>query len=127
VRKLLLAVVVAGVTLAPGCGRSRPTLAGGKPVGHWVRALKDPDPRVRKKAALKLGNVGPGDARALPALVGALKDPDARVRREAIRALLKFGPAAREALPALAEARSDPDPQARAEAAVVLEKLGGSR
>ena len=72
-------LVLAG--LAAGCNRAQPTLAGGKPVTHWTTAIRDPDPKVRKEAAAKLGNVGPADPSALPALMGALKDPAAMVRR----------------------------------------------
>src|SRR5437588_5142509 len=115
---LLLAVVVSG------CGKAEPTLAGGKPVGYWVQALKDPDARLRKKAAFKLGNVGPADATALPALVEALSDPDAHVRSEAILALVKFGPAAKDARPVLAQLRQrDPSVQVRTQAGKALEKL----
>src|SRR5947209_3679623 len=115
---VLLSMAVAG------CGAARPTLAGGKPVSHWTEALRDPDPRVRKEAAAKLGNVGPADPSALAALTGALKDADAAVRREVILALVKCGPAAREAVPALEELRRhDRDPQVRAYAGRALEKI----
>jgi len=127
VRKVLFTALVAAC-LAGGCGKSPPTTAGGKPVAHWVGALRDPDPRVRKKAARKLGNVGPSDPAALPALVGALKDADPGVRRESVLALLKFGPAGGEAGPALEEAgQKDPDPTVRAYAVRALEKLRGAR
>jgi HEAT repeat protein len=119
---LVLAVLPAG--LVGGCSKTPPTLAGGKPVGHWVQALQDPDARVRKRAAFRLGNVGPADPAAFPALVGALEDRDAGVRREAILALLKFGPAAKEAAGALSEReRHDRDARVRAYAAKALEKL----
>ena len=122
--RLLIAGAVVLALLAAGCREARPTLAGGKPVGHWTAALRDPDARVRKEAAFKLGNVGPADPAALPALTGALKDPDPGVRREAILALLKFGPAAREAAPALAQMRQhDRDAQVRSYAARAVEKL----
>jgi HEAT repeat protein len=99
----LIGLAVLPAALAAGCGPARPTLAGGKPVDHWVRALGGADAKARSNAAFKLGNVGPGDPAALPALLGALRDPDAGVRCQAILALVKFGPAAREAVPILAE------------------------
>jgi HEAT repeat protein len=106
-----------------GCGPARPPDLG-KPVGRRVQALNDPDAKVRKDAVLKLGNVGPGDAAVLGALLGALKDRDAGVRREAILALMKCGPAAREAIPALTEVqRHDRDAQVRAYAAKALDRL----
>src|SRR5439155_16911918 len=92
---LFISLVVSSAALLGGCGKEQPMLAGGKPVSHWVQALQNPDPKVRKQAAFKLGNVGPADPTALPALIEALKDRDAGVRREAILALLKCGPAAR--------------------------------
>ncbi|HEV3256000.1 MAG TPA: HEAT repeat domain-containing protein, partial [Gemmataceae bacterium] len=94
-----LVTVAVLAALLSGCGKPQPTTAGGKPVSYWVEALHDRDARLRKQAAFKLGNVGPADAAALPALIGALKDRDARVRCEAILALVKFGPDAKEAIP----------------------------
>jgi HEAT repeat protein len=112
------------VALAGGCGKERPMLAGGKPVSHWVEALRSPDARLRKQAAFKLGNVGLADPSALPSLVGALQDRDAGVRREAILALLKCGPAAQEAVSALRVLqRHDPDARVRTHAARALEKI----
>jgi HEAT repeat protein len=121
-RMLELALFLA--VCCAGCGKSPPTLAGGKPVRYWIEALQNPDARVRKQAAFKLGNAGPVDADALPALLGALKDREAAVRSEAILALVKFGPAAGEAVPVLTELRlRDPNAQVRRYAAKAIEKL----
>jgi HEAT repeat protein len=110
--------------LLGGCGKSPPVLSGGKPVAYWVRVVQGPDARLRRQAAFKLGNVGPADAAAFPALVEALKDADAGVRREVILALIKFGPAAREVGPALAELRQqDPDERVRTCAARALARI----
>ncbi len=108
-----------------GCGKHPPTMAGGKPVSHWVEELQtSPDTKVRKEAAFKLGNVGPSDPTAFPALVGALKDRDASVRAEVIRSVVKFESGAAEAVPALTELREhDPDPKVRTNAKKALEKL----
>jgi HEAT repeat protein len=107
-----------------GCGKKPPALAGGKPVPYWIETLHNADPRLRKQAAFKLGNVGPADAEALPALIAALKDRDAAVRCEVILALLKCGPAAVEAVPALTDLRQrDPNAQVRRYAAKAIEKL----
>ena len=125
-RRLALLLVLAG--WAGGCRPAPPPLAGGKPIDHWVRALKAPDGRSRKTAVGKLGNVGSTDPAVWPALVEALKDPDAGVRREAILALMKFGPGAREAIPALTEMRQrDPDGQVRTHATLALRKLGDDK
>jgi HEAT repeat protein len=125
---LLFALAIAATVPSAGCGKPKPGLGGGKPAAHWVGALQGPDPKVRKQAALKLGNIGPSDPAALPALIGALKDADAGVRREAILALVKCGPDAREAVGALADLRQrDPDAQVRAYAAQALEKIQGGK
>jgi HEAT repeat protein len=113
--------------LVCGCANSPPTLAGGKPVTHWVEALRGPDAKARRKAADKLGNVGPADPAVLPALMAALRDADPGVRRAAVLALLKCGPAAREAAGALAELRQrDRDAQVRACAARALARVEGA-
>jgi HEAT repeat protein len=121
-RKVFFMTILPGLVL--GCARRQPTLSGGKPVEHWIQALKDPDARVRQEAAFKLGNAGPVDAAVLPALVAALNDPDARVRSEAVLAVVKFGPAAKEAAPALTElGRNDRDPRVRRYCVQALEKI----
>ncbi len=113
--------------LASGCGHTQPALAGGKPVRYWVKALKDPDPKVRKTAVSKLGNVGSTDPTAFPAVCEALKDGDAKVRREAVLALVKFGAAAMEALPTLTQLQHDPDEQVSDYAGKALQKLRQDR
>src|SRR5262245_25707142 len=102
------------LALALGCTPAAPTLAGGKPVAHWLRALHAADPAERREAAEKLGNVGPADPSACPALVEALGDADARVRGAAILGLVRCGPAAKAAVPALEGLKErDPDPGVR--------------
>jgi HEAT repeat protein len=86
-------IVVALLLLsAAGCsGEPRgPILAGGREVKSWVADLNDPQPKVRRVAVLKLGNVGDTDPSAVEALTGALKDKDALVRRDAILAVAKL-------------------------------------
>jgi HEAT repeat protein len=110
--------------IVTGCGKSAPTLAGGKTVDHWVKALSDADAKTRKDAAFKLGNVGPPDPSAFPALLGALKDSDATVRCEVILALMKFGPKAKEAMPTLTDLKqNDADPRVRDYASRAIESL----
>ena len=104
-RITLLAFIV--FYLAGCAGKKEPLTVHGKPVGHWVAELKQPDAKARKKAVAALGQVGKADATAIPALIGALGDKDQRVRNEAVLALLKLGPDAREALPALENAKAD--------------------
>src|SRR5947209_16653523 len=96
-----LFVILLIFILLSGCRSAPPAMAGAK----WAEALRDPDARVRKKAAFTLGNIGPSDAAALPALLEALHDADAGVRCEVILSLLKFGSRGKEAIPLLNEVR----------------------
>lgn len=121
-------MLLIGMTLAlsAGCGPAAPTLAGGKPVSHWVDALHDADPKKREEAVEKLGNVGAADPAAFPALVGALKDPSARVRGAAILRIVKSGPAAKAAVPTLQDLKDhDPDAGVRDYAAKALKNITG--
>ena len=68
-----------------------------------LRALSDPNPRVRTMAALALSGA-PASAEVLGGLERALGDPDSNVREAAARALGAHGPAAARAVPALAAA-----------------------
>lgn len=97
---MVLVMVAAG-----GCAREGPPSAGGKPIDFWIKAVDSPDAAIRRKAALKLGNVGPMHEGALPALLKALKDTDPQVRREAILAVAKFREAGEDAVPALQRIR----------------------
>jgi vesicle coat complex subunit len=119
---LLLTALVA--TASTGCGKSQPTLAGGKPIRYWVEAINDSNPMTRKEAALHLGNVGPTDDAALPALLGAMRDPDPRVRCEVILAVVKFGPDAKQAVDDLTDLKlHDGDAKVRDHASKALAKL----
>jgi HEAT repeat protein len=120
-RRVLLVILLISLS---GCGRARPTMAGGK----WAAAVRDPDAKMRKKAAFTLGNIGPSDPAILPALIGALKDTDAGVRCEAILALLKYGPGAKVAMSELTEVRQkDRDAKVRDYAAQALAKIEGNK
>jgi HEAT repeat protein len=106
-----------------GCGRAQPTMAGTK----WAPALRDPDAKVRRKAAFTLGNIGPSDPAVLPALRAALKDADPEVRCEAILALVRYGPGAHDAVAVLTEVeQSDADAKVRAYAAKARTRLQAS-
>ena len=86
---------------------SEPRLTA-RDVPGFVRALSDPDPRVRTLAALALEREGTAAAPALGALASALKDPDASVREAAARAIGAQGTGAVSAVPALAAACQAP-------------------
>lgn len=121
---LWLGLILSLTLCLAGCAKSPPTLAGGKPVRHWIETLRSPNARLRKQAVFKLGNVGPSHPDTLPVLLGALNDGDAAVRCEAILALLKFGPAAGQAVANLHDLRQrDPSAQVRLYAAKAAEKL----
>jgi HEAT repeat protein len=120
-------IVVAVCLLATvgGCGDVPPPLVvHGKPVDHWVAALRDRDARVRKRAAEALGQAGPADPAVVPALTAAVRDRDAAVRAAAVLCLLRIGPAAREAVPALREvAQGDRDARVRGYAVKALDTI----
>jgi len=56
-------------------------------VGVMVRALADPDEKVRRESALALDRVGPPASAAVPALVAAQRDAVPEVRDAAAQAL----------------------------------------
>ncbi len=123
-RTILLAV------LAAGCGNALtvPTAKffSGQPVAHWLGELRSTSPKARRHAADVLGNVGPTDPAALPALAAALADPDAGVRAAAVLGLSKNGPAAADALPAVRRVlATDPSPLVRRYAQIAVEQIGG--
>jgi HEAT repeat protein len=118
----LAALALAGCTSHGG-----PTMAHGKPVEQWLQALREPDAKVRKRAADVLGNVGAVDPAVVPALATAVQDRDRNVREAAAVALLKMGPAARDAAAALNTASRDSDPRVRTVAIRALEGLKASR
>ena len=124
-----LMMMMLGVLLF-GCGRSdgpSKKYFSGEPVDHWLEAARKPDPKVRRKAAEVLGNVGPIDARAVPALIEAVKDKDAKVRDAAVLSLSKIGAPAASAEAALEEATKDRDQAVRTHAAAALERIRGSK
>jgi HEAT repeat protein len=89
-----------------------------------VRALHDPDARLRRRAAEALGNVGVADPAVIPALAEAVRDRDPAVRGAAVLCLLRIGPGARAAVPALEEAaHKDRDRRVRTYATRALEKI----
>jgi len=108
--------------LLSGCAKAPDTDAR---VRHWIETLRQPDAKMRKEAAFKLGNLGLTDpATVVPALTAALKDVEAGVRCEAILALVKCGPRAKEAIPELTEAQlKDRDAKVRDYAAKALKRL----
>jgi hypothetical protein len=101
-----------------------------------AQALHDPDPRMRRDAAVALDVLGGGwwhfpdgspklDLRpALPALLGALEDPDPSVRAWAAQDLSDMGAAAATAVAPLRGLLSRPDAESRGSACRALGHLG---
>jgi HEAT repeat protein len=95
-------------------------MAGSK----WAETLHHPDRKLRRKAAFTLGNIGPSDPVALPALLEALGDKDAGVRCEVILALLKCGRESEETIPAITKLeQQDADLKVRRYALQALQSL----
>ncbi|NQT14354.1 MAG: HEAT repeat domain-containing protein, partial [Planctomycetes bacterium] len=78
-----------------------------KPVGHWVGALKDDNPHIRRRAAEILSALAGLPRDSIPSLVEAMKDPNAPVRRWSARALGNLGTDAGPAVPPLVDAIDD--------------------
>jgi HEAT repeat protein len=122
-----LAWILFGAAMFIGCGKSDPPLADGRPISHWIQAVKDPNEKLRLEAIAKLGNVGNTDPEVLPILIAALKDRDLKVRCEAILALVKYGPGADAAIAPLAAIQSlDSNPKVREYAAKAVQKLSAA-
>ena len=127
-RRIILASMLSALAL--GCSRTdvpKEKYFDGEPVDHWLEGIKSPDAKIRKKAADVLGNVGPVDPRAVPALIAAVKDKDAKVRDAAVLGLSKIGAPASAGESALEEATKDKDPTVRSHAASALARVRGSK
>ena len=72
-----------------------------------VHDLKDPDSRIRQRAVVQLGDLGPAAKPAVGAMIIALEDQDRDIRELAALALGELGPEAKDAVPALAERLND--------------------
>jgi HEAT repeat protein len=104
------------VLVIAGCSANErgPILAGGREVKSWLADLHSPQPQVRRKAVLKLGNVGDTDPAAAHGLAAALRDSDAIVRRDAVSAIAKLTHPDAEIVAALRMMKDrDPDPRVR--------------
>lgn len=84
-------------------------------------ALRDPDCRVRHKAAVTLEFIGTEAEAAVPNLIAALSDEDDFVREWAAHALGAIGATAADAVPALTEALLDEEPCVRQAACEALQ------
>ncbi len=89
------------------------------------KTLNDPDPEVKRYAALAMSNIG-GQAAvdALPILVETLRNGEPNLKQSAAVALHNIGKAAAPAVPDLVKALQDPDPDLRKNAALALGGIG---
>jgi hypothetical protein len=90
-----------------------------------IGALHDRDAMVRARAADAIGDIGPGAAAAVPALIPLLR-PREEARAMACLALSRIGPPAHSALPALMPLLSDPDPYVAKLARMAVASIGGA-
>lgn len=107
-------------------------------VAALAGALRDPDPRMRRDAAVALDVLGGGwwhfpdggpklDLRpALPALLAALQDPDPSVRAWVAQDLSDMGSAAAGAVAPLRAMLNRPDAESRGSACRALGSLGSA-
>ena len=103
-----------------------------------ARALRDPDPQMRRDVAVALDVVGGGwwpfpdggsklDLRpALPALMAALRDSDPGVRAWAAQDISDMGAAAAAAVPHLRAMLHRPDAESRGNACRALGQMGAA-
>jgi cyclophilin family peptidyl-prolyl cis-trans isomerase/HEAT repeat protein len=90
------------------------------PVPDLATLVTDPDPRIRRRAALAVGRIGLAEGGAL--LQPLLKDADPDVRQMAAFALGLL--ADTSAVPLLSAALQDPEPRVRGRAAEALGLIG---
>ncbi len=96
-------------------------IKAGESVATLMRALRDPDWRVRRQAAAALADIG---APAIPSLVSALAAPEESVQAMAVDALRGIGAPAFEAL---AAALASDNPRTRGNAAAALVPPAGGQ
>ena len=100
--------------------RNAPPPAPPPPVPDLATLVTDPEPRIRRRAAISVGRVGLAEGGAL--LQPLLKDTDPDVRQMAAFALGLL--ADKTAVPALTAALQDPEPRVRGRAAEALGLIG---
>jgi HEAT repeat protein len=95
----------------------------GRPiVGRLAEAVGDPEPRVRRGAALALGQIRPLAPGVVPKLTGGLVDPDPAVRDAFLTAIGSLGPRAGEAVPSVRTLLRDDSAEIRLKAIEVLSR-----
>ena len=94
-----------------------------KPLKKVIKALDDDESAVQIRAALALGNRGPGSADAVSRLIQLLKDKDEKVRAKTAVALGKIGEPAKIAIPELQKMLNDENKLPRESAESALSEL----
>jgi HEAT repeat protein len=84
-RRQLIFSIVLVVLFYAGIGSYRDCLAAEPTIAELKAQLKDPDAKVRKKAAVQLGKTK--SLEAVPPLLSAAADPDPGVREEVVKSL----------------------------------------
>jgi HEAT repeat protein len=122
-----LLLVVPALSASGGEPPARPPVTFRlKPVGYWVKQLKDSDSRTRQEAARVLAQLADDSKEARQALTGLLQAEDPALRRIAIRALVSLGQRIddREVIEGLVKALDDDDAGCRANALFGLVEAG---
>jgi HEAT repeat protein len=120
-RARFLSIILAAATIACAIPRltatQQPTAASGRqtaqssqPVsGSDLEDLKNPNPKIRAKAAREIGQTG--DPATVPALIAALNDPNVNVRKQVVVALASIR--VPQSLQGLIQATSDSNSEVR--------------
>ena len=103
-------------------GQTELSLPPPPPVPNLLDLLSDPEPQLRRRAAMALGRVGL--SAGVPSLIEALNDPEVEVRQVAAFALGLIGDVS--AAEALAVALADPSPVVQGRAAQALGRIGAT-
>ena len=92
-------------------------------IAELVKALDDPEPKVRAGVAIVLGKLHRQAGFVVPHLTRLMADPNPGVRRQAAFALGRFGPKARDGITALQRACSDTEAKVRQAAGLALTQI----
>ncbi|MBI3097195.1 MAG: HEAT repeat domain-containing protein, partial [Planctomycetes bacterium] len=112
--------VLPGLMAPPETPRADASLAIAPFLPELIRAMDDPEPKVRQAVIDTMAALGHRVPEASFGLARALRDPDAEFRARAARALGPFGAEAKDSLPALLATLRDPSVEVRT---AVLESL----
>ena len=111
--------------VAMGCVRETPPESPSKITEQLVTLLNDPQPEVRRTAALSLGKIS--EPAATAGLIQSLSDPDEEVRQWSAWALGNLGDhLSQEGVMALVQSLADPSETVRQTAALALGRTTAS-